>query len=67
MVLKAELSTTRIAKKDKSQGYDENAVSSKKGGAIAKGAREKLEQATGEKVVSDENYLAERKGIKKIK
>ncbi|MFH1610975.1 MAG: BRO family protein [Patescibacteria group bacterium] len=63
----AELSTTRIAKKDESQGYDENAVSAKKGSGIAKGAREQLEQATGEKVVSDENYLAPLKTIKKIK
>jgi len=54
----AELSTTRIAKKDEAKGYSENAVSAKKGGGIAKGAREQLEKATGEKVVSDENYLA---------
>jgi len=54
----AELSTTRIAKKDQSKKYDENAISAKRGGGIAKGAREQLEQATGEKVVSDENYLA---------
>ena len=53
----AELSTTKIAKKDKSQGYGGNAVSAKKGGGIAKGAREQLEKATGEKIVSGENYL----------
>ncbi|MFA5318117.1 MAG: BRO family protein [Patescibacteria group bacterium] len=58
----AELSTTQIAKKDEAKGYDENSVSAKKGGSIAKGAREQLEKATGEKVVSDENYLTE--GIK---
>lgn len=63
----AELSTTRIAKKDKSKGYDENAVSAKKGGGIAKGAREQLEEATGEKVVSDENYLAAGEENKQIK
>jgi len=53
----AELSTTKIAKKDESQGYDENADSAKKGGGIAKSARQQLEAATGESVVSDENYL----------
>ena len=63
----AELSTTRIAKKDQSKGYNENAVSAKKGGGIAKGAREQLEKATGEKVVSNENYLADREDMKKIK
>ena len=53
----AELSTTKIAKKDESQGYVENADSAKKGGGIAKSARQQLEAATGESVVSDENYL----------
>ena len=57
----AELSTTKIAKKDESQGYGENAVSAKKGGGIAKSARKQLEKATGEKVVSSENYLAQGK------
>lgn len=63
----AELSTTRIAKKDESQGYNENAVSAKKGGGIAKGAREQLEKATNEKVISNENYLAPTKTTKRIK
>ena len=53
----AELSTTKIAKKDESHGYNENAQSAKKGGGIAKSARQQLEEATGESVVSDENYL----------
>lgn len=62
----AELSTTHIARKDKSKGYSENAVSAKKGGGIAKNARKQLEKATGEKVVSRENYLAGRES-KKLK
>ncbi len=53
----AELSTTKIAKKDESHGYNENAQSAKKGGSIAKSARQQLEEATDESVVSDENYL----------
>ena len=53
----AELSTTQIAKKDEAKGYNENAVSAKKGGGIAKGAREQLEEATGESVVTGEDFL----------
>lgn len=55
----AELSTTQIAKKNNAGGYDENAISAKKGGGIAKSARQQLEDVTGESVVSDENYLDE--------
>lgn len=55
----AELSTTKIAKKDQPKGLVGNAQSAKKGGGIAKNAKEQLEQATGDKVVSDENYLSE--------
>jgi len=53
----AELSTTKIAKKDEAKGYNENAVSAKKGGGIAKNARKELEEATGESIISDKNYL----------
>ncbi len=62
----AELSTTQIAKKDKSAGFDENAISAKKGGGIAKGAKQQLEEATGESMVSDENYLASGIGSKRL-
>lgn len=34
-----------------------NKVAAKSGGAIAKRARQELESQTGQKVVSDENYL----------
>ena len=63
----AELSTTQIAKKDNSQGYGENAISAVKGGRISKNAREQLEQATGERVVSSDNFLPPQKETKKIK
>ncbi len=63
----AELSTTKIAKKDESQGYNENEISAKKGGGIAKNAKQQLEEATGEKIVSPKNYLPPKKRIKKIK
>ncbi|MBU1987618.1 MAG: Bro-N domain-containing protein [Patescibacteria group bacterium] len=62
----AELSTTKIAKKEQAKGYNENAVSAKKGGGIAKSAKQQLEEATGEKVVSSKKYLTPKQGIKKI-
>lgn len=63
----AELSTTQIAKKDNSKGYYENAISAVKGGRISKNAREQLEQATGERVVSSDNFLPPREENKKLK
>jgi len=63
----AELSTTNVAKKDKAEGYDKNAVSAKKGGGVAKRARKDYELQTGQKVVSKDNFLPERKCVKKLK
>jgi DNA-damage-inducible protein D len=53
----AELSTRQIAETDEA----ENAVASKKGGKIAKDARLRLEEQTGKKVVSGENFLPPKK------
>ena len=63
----AELSTTQIAKKDEALGFDENAKSAQKGGGIAKNARQQLEEATGESILSDENYLAPKEEDKRLK
>lgn len=63
----AELSTRQIAETDEAKGMDENAVASKKGGKIAKDARLKLEEQTGKKVVSEENFLPPAKTNKKLK
>jgi len=62
----AELSTRAIAESIKSEGLEENKIPSKKGGRIAKNARLELEQKTGKKVVSGDNFkfLAERKKLK---
>ncbi len=57
----AELSTRQIAETDEAKGLKENAVASKKGGKIAKDARLKLEEQTGKKVVSGENFLPPKK------
>lgn len=53
----AELSTRQIAQEDQAEGFNQNAHSAKKGGAIAGNARKQLEQQTGKRVVSQENFL----------
>lgn len=63
----AELSTRQIAESVDATGMEENKVAGKKGGSIAKKARLELEQKTGKKVVSGENYLGEWKTTKKLK
>lgn len=57
----AELSTRRIAETDKTIGFEENKIPAKKGGKIAKNARQALEQKTGKSVVTGENYLPKAK------
>ena len=52
-----EASTTKIARKKEAQGFDENKNAAKEGGIVAGVARKELESRSGEKVVSDENYL----------
>ncbi len=53
----AELSTRQIAEVEQAKGVQQNAIAGKKGGSIAKNARLALEQKTGNKVVSSENFL----------
>ncbi|WP_149242028.1 BRO family protein [Dyadobacter sp. 32] len=53
----AELSTRQIAETDEAKGLTENAKASKKGGAVAKNARNELESQTGKSVVTGENFL----------
>lgn len=62
----AELSTRQIAETEKSKGLEENKIPAKKGGRIAKDARVALEQKTGKKVVSGNNFkiLKNKKQIK---
>jgi hypothetical protein len=63
----AELSTRQIAESVAATGMDENAQAGKKGGNIAKKARLELEQTTGKKVVTGDNFLPPEKGTKNIK
>ena len=52
-----EAATTEITKAQDAQGFDENLNTAQKGGTIAGDARKNLEQQSGRKVVSKENYL----------
>ena len=63
----AELSTRQIAESENATGMEENKVSAQKGGKIAREAREKLELQTGQKVVTDNNFLPVSKTPKQIK
>jgi hypothetical protein len=63
----AELSTRQIAESTKAKGINENAIASKKGGAVAKNARKELESKTGKSVVTGENFLPPAKDKNKLK
>ena len=63
----AELSTRQIAETEKAKGLKQNAVAGKKGGKIAKDARLALENKTGRKVITGENFLPPSKQNKKLK
>ena len=60
-----EAATTEITKADNPLGFEENKLSSHRGGRIAGEARERLEEETGRKIVSNLNYLPGNK--KKLK
>lgn len=63
----AELSTRQIAESENATGMEENKKSAKRGGKIAKEAKEKLELETGQKVVSDSNFLPKKSKTKQIR
>jgi hypothetical protein len=62
----AELSTRHIAESVEAAGMAENTEAGKKGGRIAKKARLELEQKTGKKVVTGENFLPPAASRKKL-
>jgi hypothetical protein len=62
----AELSTRQIAESVAATGMEENAEAGKKGGGIAKKARQELEQKTGKSVVTGENFLPPVGQVKQI-
>lgn len=61
-----EASTTKIARNKDALGFNENKDAAKEGGTVAGVARKELERRSGEKVVTQENYLNEPETKKKI-
>lgn len=61
-----EAATTEITRRHDALSFGENKTAARKGGRIAGEAREKLEEETGEKVVTPENYLIESEGRKRL-
>lgn len=51
----AEVSTTKISKKENPRGFNESKPIAKRGGKVAAGAREILEKELGESVISTDN------------
>jgi hypothetical protein len=63
-----EASTTAIVKAQEPKGFLENKKVARQGGTVAGNARKELEQKTGQKVVSKNNYLPEpKKALKRKK
>ncbi|TCD04398.1 phage antirepressor protein [Pedobacter frigidisoli] len=51
-----EASTTEIAKNRDAKGFEENHIAAKDGGSVAGKARKDLEQKSGKKIVSSQNF-----------
>ncbi len=62
-----EASTTKIARRKDAKGFIENKKAAKEGGTVAQVARKELEKRSGERVVSEENYLEEAESVKRKK
>ena len=62
----AELSTRQIAESKQAKGMPENKIAGIKGGRIAKKARLELEEKTGEKIVTPDNYLPPKENKKTL-
>ncbi len=62
-----EASTTKIARSKNVQGFPENKDAAQKGGKIAGDARKHLELASGESVITSDNYLTNKESQKRIK
>jgi methylphosphotriester-DNA--protein-cysteine methyltransferase len=61
-----EASTAEITRTRDAQGFPENKQTAREGGAVAGNARRELEQKSGRKVVTSENYLSLAQSAKKI-
>jgi hypothetical protein len=61
-----ELSTRQIAEAEKAKGVQQNAIAGKKGGTVARIARNELESRTGKNVITSDNFLPPAKGKKAL-
>ncbi|MFH0779484.1 MAG: Bro-N domain-containing protein [Parcubacteria group bacterium] len=62
-----EASTTEIAKNKDARGFDENKFVANEGGNVAGRARKDLERKSGKKVSTNQNYLPQTRGTKRLK
>jgi hypothetical protein len=62
-----EAATTEIARNKDTQGFNPNQQAAREGGTVAGNARRELEQRSGRKVVTNENYLSLTQSAKKAK
>ena len=62
-----EASTTKVTRARNAKGFIENKVAARIGGKIAGNALKELEKESGEKVITSENYLPEKKKSKEVK
>lgn len=63
----AEASTTEISKQRNPKNIKENREIAKEGGTIASNARKQIENKSGKKIVTSENYLPKTKKLRQIK
>ncbi|MHC1703677.1 MAG: Bro-N domain-containing protein [Tenuifilaceae bacterium] len=62
-----EASTTKVTRAKNAKGFIESKVAARIGGKIAGNALRELEEESGEKVITSENYLPETKKPKELK
>ena len=62
-----EASTTEISKNKDAIGFSKNRIAAKEGGGVAGKAREDLEERSGGKISTRQNYLPKASGRKKLK
>ena len=62
----AELSTRQVAENMDAKGMSENKKAARRGGIVARVAKEKFEEETGQSVVTNENYLPKKNEKRKI-
>ncbi len=65
LTMLGEATTTKISQTKNSKGFDKLKIDAKKGGKIAGSARKKIEKETKVKVLTEQNFLENKKKLKK--